>query len=99
MLFTKGAESAILPFATGGEIEKTRLHVDEFALVRTMFYVYFISEHCQAAFAVTAILRIHSVGSGKDVCCSRSNFLKMCRQPLVKGVTDLFPTLDKEHIF
>ncbi|XP_073332260.1 phospholipid-transporting ATPase IF [Pagrus major] len=32
VLFTKGAESAILPFATGGEIEKTRLHVDEFAL-------------------------------------------------------------------
>lgn len=37
MLFTKGAESAILPFATGGEIEKTRLHVDEFALVRYTF--------------------------------------------------------------
>ena len=34
MLFTKGAESAILPFATSGEIEKTRLHVDDFALVR-----------------------------------------------------------------
>lgn len=34
MLFTKGAESAILPFTTSGEIEKTRLHVDEFALVR-----------------------------------------------------------------
>ncbi|XP_027145759.1 probable phospholipid-transporting ATPase IF isoform X1 [Larimichthys crocea] len=32
VLFTKGAESSILPFATGGEIEKTRLHVDEFAL-------------------------------------------------------------------
>uniref|UniRef100_A0A8C7YL51 Phospholipid-transporting ATPase n=1 Tax=Oryzias sinensis TaxID=183150 RepID=A0A8C7YL51_9TELE len=32
VLFTKGAESAILPFATSGEIEKTRLHVDEFAL-------------------------------------------------------------------
>uniref|UniRef100_A0A8C4NSE6 Phospholipid-transporting ATPase n=1 Tax=Dicentrarchus labrax TaxID=13489 RepID=A0A8C4NSE6_DICLA len=32
VLFTKGAESAVLPFATGGEIEKTRLHVDEFAL-------------------------------------------------------------------
>ncbi|XP_058493971.1 phospholipid-transporting ATPase IF isoform X1 [Solea solea] len=32
MLFTKGAESAILPFTTTGEIEKTRLHVDEFAL-------------------------------------------------------------------
>ncbi|XP_056895462.1 phospholipid-transporting ATPase IF isoform X3 [Takifugu flavidus] len=32
VLFTKGAESAILPYATGGEIEKTRLHVDEFAL-------------------------------------------------------------------
>uniref|UniRef100_A0A667YWU4 Phospholipid-transporting ATPase n=1 Tax=Myripristis murdjan TaxID=586833 RepID=A0A667YWU4_9TELE len=34
VLFTKGAESAILPFTTSGEIEKTRLHVDEFALVR-----------------------------------------------------------------
>uniref|UniRef100_A0A8D3BD86 Phospholipid-transporting ATPase n=1 Tax=Scophthalmus maximus TaxID=52904 RepID=A0A8D3BD86_SCOMX len=32
VLFTKGAESAILPFTTSGEIEKTRLHVDEFAL-------------------------------------------------------------------
>ncbi|XP_059924077.1 phospholipid-transporting ATPase IF isoform X3 [Gadus macrocephalus] len=32
VLFTKGAESAILPFATSGDIEKTRLHVDEFAL-------------------------------------------------------------------
>lgn len=37
VLFTKGAESAILPFATGGEMEKTRLHVDEFALVRHTF--------------------------------------------------------------
>lgn len=41
MLFTKGAESAILPFATGGEIEKTRLHVDEFALVRKKFVMFF----------------------------------------------------------
>uniref|UniRef100_A0A3P8ZUP1 Phospholipid-transporting ATPase n=1 Tax=Esox lucius TaxID=8010 RepID=A0A3P8ZUP1_ESOLU len=32
MLFTKGAESAVLPFTTGGEIDKTRVHVDEFAL-------------------------------------------------------------------
>uniref|UniRef100_A0A8C6TT55 Phospholipid-transporting ATPase n=1 Tax=Neogobius melanostomus TaxID=47308 RepID=A0A8C6TT55_9GOBI len=32
IMFTKGAESAILPFATSGEMEKTRLHVDEFAL-------------------------------------------------------------------
>ncbi|XP_019740035.1 probable phospholipid-transporting ATPase IF [Hippocampus comes] len=32
VLFTKGAESAVLPFATSGEIEKTRIHVDEFAL-------------------------------------------------------------------
>ncbi|CAL8256603.1 unnamed protein product [Merluccius merluccius] len=32
VLFTKGAESAVLPFSTKGEIEKTRLHVDEFAL-------------------------------------------------------------------
>lgn len=37
MLFTKGAESAVLPFTTSGEIEKTRLHVDEFALVRFDF--------------------------------------------------------------
>lgn len=41
MLFTKGAESAILPFATGGEIEKTRLHVDEFALVRNPVFFSF----------------------------------------------------------
>ncbi|MBN3306490.1 AT11B ATPase, partial [Amia calva] len=32
VLFTKGAESSILPNTTGGEIHKTRLHVDEFAL-------------------------------------------------------------------
>uniref|UniRef100_A0AAY4EQL7 Phospholipid-transporting ATPase n=1 Tax=Denticeps clupeoides TaxID=299321 RepID=A0AAY4EQL7_9TELE len=32
VLFTKGAESAILPYAKSGEIDKTRLHVDEFAL-------------------------------------------------------------------
>ncbi|XP_065115436.1 phospholipid-transporting ATPase IF isoform X3 [Paramisgurnus dabryanus] len=32
VLFTKGAESAILPYSTSGEIEKTRVHVDEFAL-------------------------------------------------------------------
>uniref|UniRef100_A0A665UVZ5 Phospholipid-transporting ATPase n=1 Tax=Echeneis naucrates TaxID=173247 RepID=A0A665UVZ5_ECHNA len=38
VLFTKGAESAILPFTTSGEIEKTRLHVDEFALVRNNFF-------------------------------------------------------------
>lgn len=40
MLFTKGAESAILPFATSGEIEKTRLHVDEFAMVRFVIYLF-----------------------------------------------------------
>ncbi|RXM28266.1 putative phospholipid-transporting ATPase IF [Acipenser ruthenus] len=32
VLFTKGAESSILPFIRSGEIEKTRVHVDEFAL-------------------------------------------------------------------
>ncbi|XP_041126384.1 phospholipid-transporting ATPase IF-like isoform X1 [Polyodon spathula] len=32
VLFTKGAESSILPFTRSGEIEKTRVHVDEFAL-------------------------------------------------------------------
>lgn len=42
MLFTKGAESAILPFATSGEIEKTRLHVDEFAMVRFLFICVFV---------------------------------------------------------
>lgn len=33
VLFTKGAESSILPYTKSGEIEKTRVHVDEFALV------------------------------------------------------------------
>uniref|UniRef100_A0A3B3Z6F1 Phospholipid-transporting ATPase n=1 Tax=Periophthalmus magnuspinnatus TaxID=409849 RepID=A0A3B3Z6F1_9GOBI len=37
IMFTKGAESAILPFSSG-EMEKTRLHVDEFALVRLLIY-------------------------------------------------------------
>ncbi|KAK1162611.1 putative phospholipid-transporting ATPase IF isoform X1 [Acipenser oxyrinchus oxyrinchus] len=32
VLFTKGAESSILPFTRSGAIEKTRVHVDEFAL-------------------------------------------------------------------
>ncbi|KAJ8277203.1 hypothetical protein GJAV_G00072540 [Gymnothorax javanicus] len=32
VMFTKGAESAVLPYAKSGEIEKTRVHVDEFAL-------------------------------------------------------------------
>uniref|UniRef100_A0A8B9KQ32 Phospholipid-transporting ATPase n=1 Tax=Astyanax mexicanus TaxID=7994 RepID=A0A8B9KQ32_ASTMX len=42
ILFTKGAESAILPYTTRGEIEKTRLHVDEFALkgLRTLVVAY-----------------------------------------------------------
>ncbi len=36
VLFTKGAESAILPYTTSGEIDKTRVHVDEFALVSSL---------------------------------------------------------------
>ncbi|XP_018612805.1 probable phospholipid-transporting ATPase IF isoform X1 [Scleropages formosus] len=32
LLFTKGAESSILPYAISGSIEKTKLHVDEFAM-------------------------------------------------------------------
>ncbi|XP_015671871.2 probable phospholipid-transporting ATPase IF, partial [Protobothrops mucrosquamatus] len=32
LLFTKGAESVILPSSKNGEVEKTRIHVDEFAL-------------------------------------------------------------------
>lgn len=67
VLFTKGAESAILPFATGGEIEKTRLHVDEFALVRnTLFRTMcnVTSIRCPAACSVTAILHMPSVGGG-----------------------------------
>ncbi|XP_034990032.1 phospholipid-transporting ATPase IF isoform X5 [Zootoca vivipara] len=42
LLFTKGAESVILPRSTRGEIEKTRIHVDEFALkgLRTLCVAY-----------------------------------------------------------
>ncbi|XP_077146550.1 phospholipid-transporting ATPase IF isoform X2 [Ranitomeya variabilis] len=42
ILFTKGAESAILPNAKNGEIDRTRLHVDEFALkgLRTLCMAY-----------------------------------------------------------
>ncbi|KAM4043537.1 phospholipid-transporting ATPase IF isoform 2-T2 [Anomaloglossus baeobatrachus] len=42
ILFTKGAESAILPNAKNGEIDRTRLHVDEFALkgLRTLCVAY-----------------------------------------------------------
>ncbi|XP_062960453.1 phospholipid-transporting ATPase IF isoform X6 [Cynocephalus volans] len=41
-LFAKGAESSILPKCIGGEIEKTRIHVDEFALkgLRTLCIAY-----------------------------------------------------------
>ncbi|XP_068960898.1 phospholipid-transporting ATPase IF isoform X3 [Petaurus breviceps papuanus] len=42
LLFSKGAESSILPNCVGGEIEKTRIHVDEFALkgLRTLCVAY-----------------------------------------------------------
>uniref|UniRef100_A0A8C0JI47 Phospholipid-transporting ATPase n=1 Tax=Canis lupus dingo TaxID=286419 RepID=A0A8C0JI47_CANLU len=42
LLFAKGAESSILPKCVGGEIEKTRIHVDEFALkgLRTLCMAY-----------------------------------------------------------
>ncbi|XP_060623427.2 phospholipid-transporting ATPase IF isoform X2 [Anolis sagrei] len=41
-LFTKGAESVVLPRSSDGEIEKTRIHVDEFALkgLRTLCVAY-----------------------------------------------------------
>ncbi|XP_035873634.1 probable phospholipid-transporting ATPase IF isoform X3 [Phyllostomus discolor] len=41
-LFAKGAESSILPNCIGGEVEKTRIHVDEFALkgLRTLCMAY-----------------------------------------------------------
>uniref|UniRef100_A0A8C4XM57 Phospholipid-transporting ATPase n=1 Tax=Falco tinnunculus TaxID=100819 RepID=A0A8C4XM57_FALTI len=42
LLFTKGAESSILPRSKSGEIDKTRIHVDEFALkgLRTLCIAY-----------------------------------------------------------
>ncbi|CAO2613377.1 Phospholipid-transporting ATPase IF [Lemmus lemmus] len=42
LLFAKGAESSILPKCIGGEIAKTRIHVDEFALkgLRTLCIAY-----------------------------------------------------------
>ncbi|KAM3834517.1 phospholipid-transporting ATPase IF isoform 1-T1 [Vipera latastei] len=42
LLFTKGAESVILPSSKNGEVEKTRIHVDEFALkgLRTLCVAY-----------------------------------------------------------
>uniref|UniRef100_A0A8B9I4W1 Phospholipid-transporting ATPase n=1 Tax=Anser brachyrhynchus TaxID=132585 RepID=A0A8B9I4W1_9AVES len=42
LLFTKGAESSILPRSKSGEIDKTRVHVDEFALkgLRTLCVAY-----------------------------------------------------------
>ncbi|TSK53788.1 putative phospholipid-transporting ATPase IF [Bagarius yarrelli] len=42
MMFTKGAESSVLPYTKSGEIEKTRVHVDEFALkgLRTLVVAY-----------------------------------------------------------
>ncbi|GAA6093330.1 phospholipid-transporting ATPase IF isoform X6 [Tachysurus ichikawai] len=42
VLFTKGAESSVLPYTKSGEIEKTRVHVDEFALkgLRTLVVAY-----------------------------------------------------------
>ncbi|KAM9231066.1 phospholipid-transporting ATPase IF, partial [Leptosomus discolor] len=42
LLFTKGAESSVLPRSKSGEIDKTRIHVDEFALkgLRTLCVAY-----------------------------------------------------------
>uniref|UniRef100_A0A8D0KRC0 P-type ATPase C-terminal domain-containing protein n=1 Tax=Strix occidentalis caurina TaxID=311401 RepID=A0A8D0KRC0_STROC len=42
LLFTKGAESSVLPRSKSGEIDKTRIHVDEFALkgLRTLCIAY-----------------------------------------------------------
>ncbi|XP_029472606.1 probable phospholipid-transporting ATPase IF isoform X2 [Rhinatrema bivittatum] len=42
ILFTKGAESAIIPNSKGGEIDKIRVHIEEFALkgLRTLCIAY-----------------------------------------------------------
>ncbi|XP_030072461.1 LOW QUALITY PROTEIN: phospholipid-transporting ATPase IF [Microcaecilia unicolor] len=42
ILFTKGAESAIIPNSKNGEIDKTRIHIEEFALkgLRTLCIAY-----------------------------------------------------------
>lgn len=62
MLFTKGAESSILPFATGGEIEKTRLHVDEFALVRFFCFLKILTHYVVQKLALYCY-NVCSVGS------------------------------------
>uniref|UniRef100_A0A7N8YGE2 Phospholipid-transporting ATPase n=1 Tax=Mastacembelus armatus TaxID=205130 RepID=A0A7N8YGE2_9TELE len=59
VLFTKGAESAILPFTTSGEIEKTRLHVDEFALVRTLIICFSVLFLCFSLFPLSISSSIH----------------------------------------
>uniref|UniRef100_A0A665V7M6 Phospholipid-transporting ATPase n=1 Tax=Echeneis naucrates TaxID=173247 RepID=A0A665V7M6_ECHNA len=64
LLFTKGAESAILPFTTSGEIEKTRLHVDEFALVRNNF---FSKNHIHSVFVNFNFVAVYSTGMKETI--------------------------------
>lgn len=55
-MFVKGAESSVLPKCIGGEIEKTRVHVDEFALVSVNFSdtsVLFLHTHTRERFGAS----------------------------------------------
>lgn len=59
LLFAKGAESSILPQCIGGEIEKTRIHVDEFALVSADFSYFKNAKMKKNAFIYMKDLRFH----------------------------------------
>lgn len=109
VLFTKGAESAILPFATGGEMEKTRLHVDEFALVRYTFfcviYVYVVSILLSSIlYSITAMLHIRVVVSrnSKFWYCITFFSIEFSQNVQIiwtqRGYPYMFPTLDEQHI-
>lgn len=55
LLFTKGAESSILPRSKSGEIDKTRVHVDEFALVSVDMPPSWLEENSSGTDSVTWI--------------------------------------------
>uniref|UniRef100_A0A8C5T8B3 Phospholipid-transporting ATPase n=1 Tax=Malurus cyaneus samueli TaxID=2593467 RepID=A0A8C5T8B3_9PASS len=65
LLFTKGAESSILPRSKSGEIDKTRIHVDEFALVK-----HHLPDYDSLKIHVTLEMQTHHDSGVTVVTCS-----------------------------
>ncbi|KAK7939308.1 hypothetical protein WMY93_002634 [Mugilogobius chulae] len=77
IMFTKGAESAILPFTSSGEMEKTRLHVDEFALILLKW-----KESSTEAEWLTARRSQVRLPHGQDFLCEVCMFLPVSGTPV-----------------